>query len=1212
MKINNAEQLRLKELDSYNILYTESESDFDNITRLIANICKMPVAAITFVGQNIEWFKSIVGLDKNENSLANAFCAKAIVGVDILIVPDALKNPDFFDNPMVIGKPYIRFYAGVPLLSPNGYVLGTLAVKDYKPRMLSGIQIECLKIFAKQIMVHLELRRHNQALKNIADEANQKFLLQTKQLEKNQEFLSATLESLSEGIVACDEAGNLSFFNTATRLLHGLHEESLPPEKWSEQYSLYMPDGVTPMTTENIPLRRAFRGEKVFNEELVIAPTNLTPRVVVCNGQPITNVNGVKLGAVIAMRDITKPKQLELELKRLNRALQMRSALNEIIIHAADENEILNNTCRLAVEMGGYYSAWIGYAHNNPQKSIESVAAYGEAVEFIKGITVSWSEKFPEGLGLVGRTVRTHIPIFCEDFAKDVLFKPWLTKATEFGLKGAISLPLGDQQKTFGVLYLFLDEVHSLATEELTLLKALADDVTFGILSLRTKKNEWRVQDAVLKMAASSSSNISTLFEQLTQNMAIALKADGAFISQLIPQQQMQARTITAIVDGQTVQNFDYLIVNSPCKHLLVEELCVITQDVADQFPNSISLQAFGAQSYVGHSLKSVKGETIGFIFLLFRDVLEEVSFVTSTLKIFAARAAAELELQSIGMQVQQQASLLDKARDAIIVHDLSHRILYWNKSAERLYGWTEIEARQSLKDDVLNVDIKEFYNITALLIKSGEWSGEILQRRKDGSTMLVEGRWTLVLDKDGQPESVLAINTDITARKTAQAEIINLAFYDPLTHLPNRLLLIDRLNLAFNNFTPHGPHGALLFIDLDHFKTLNDSLGHAVGDLLLIDVAKRLLSCVREIDTVARLGGDEFVVMVLNMSNDILEAASQAKQIAENIMIKLNKVFHLDEHIWHNTPSIGITLINLDSENVETVLKQADLAMYQAKASGRNAIRFYNEEMQKSVANRVALETDLRQGLFNQEFLLHYQPQVNQYRQVIGAEALIRWHHPTRGLVPPIEFIPIAEESRLIIPIGLWVLETACRQLVSWAKQPSMAGITIAVNVSIYQFRQDDFVQHVMDVLKTTGADPKMLKIELTESLMVDNVEDIIKKMAILKAKGVAFSLDDFGTGYSSLSYLKRLPLDQLKIDQSFVRDIMTDSNDASIACTIVSLAHNLGLSVIAEGVETEQQRKFLLTNKCFAYQGYLFSKPVPIEQFENYVSLLNNLIMD
>jgi len=465
-----------------------------------------------------------------------------------------------------------------------------------------------------------------------------------------------------------------------------------------------------------------------------------------------------------------------------------------------------------------------------------------------------------------------------------------------------------------------------------------------------------------------------------------------------------------------------------------------------------------------------------------------------------------------------------------------------------------------------------------------------------------------------------VALSRDITERKTAEETIRNLAYFDPLTKLPNRQLLRDRLQQAMASSASHGRYGAVLFIDLDNFKTLNDTRGHDIGDLLLQQVAQRLASCVRGGggriftiqtngklascvrggDTVARLGGDEFVVMLEGLHENAWAAAPKAETVGEKILCSLNQTYQLAGYEYHNTPSIGITLFVGHKDSIDDLLRQADLAMYQAKAAGRNTMRFFDPEMQAAVAYRAALEENLQEALIKEQFQLYYQGQVDGEGCLTGAEALLRWQHPELGMVSPAEFIPIAEETRLILPLGKWVLETACAQLALWATMPELAKFTVAVNVSAHQFRQDDFVEQVLTILEKTGANPKLLKLELTESLLLLDIEKVIVKMSELRAKGVTFSLDDFGTGYSSLSYLKRLPLDQLKIDQSFVRDILVDPDDASIARTIIMLAQNLRLGVIAEGVETEEQLVFLINSGCHAYQGYFFSRPMPVSDFE------------
>jgi diguanylate cyclase (GGDEF)-like protein/PAS domain S-box-containing protein len=563
---------------------------------------------------------------------------------------------------------------------------------------------------------------------------------------------------------------------------------------------------------------------------------------------------------------------------------------------------------------------------------------------------------------------------------------------------------------------------------------------------------------------------------------------------------------------------------------------------------------------------------------------------------------ATTLARQEADARIRQQASLLDKATNAIIVRGTDHCIEFWNQGAERLYGWISEEV-VGKSIEILYDNLLAFNEANSLLLKSGEWRGEIAQRRKDKSILLVEAHWTLVRNDNGEPQSIFAINTDITQRKAAENEILHLAFYDSLTGLPNRQLLLDRLRQALASAARRQHTGALLFIDLDNFKLLNDTLGHDLGDLLLQQVAPRLISSVRDTDTVARLGGDEFVVILApDFSEDYDKAVEEVKTICDRIRHAFNQPFNLVAYKHHITPSIGVALFNDHSHTTDELLKQTDLAMYQAKASGRNAVCFFDPDMQAVMTARATLESDLHGSWERNEFVLHYQPQVGS-SGIIGAEALVRWQHPRRGLLFPLEFIPQMEETGLILPLGEWILKAACTQLAIWSERPETAGLNLAVNVSPRQFLQPNFVEHVISALDRTGVSPERLKLELTESILVQNMDDTIAKMMALRTRGVGFALDDFGVGYSSLYYLKRLPLDWLKIDKSFVRDVLTDNNDATIVRAILLLAKSLGLAVIAEGVETGSQKDFLATNGCNAYQGYLFSKPLPLEQFEEFI---------
>lgn len=416
--------------------------------------------------------------------------------------------------------------------------------------------------------------------------------------------------------------------------------------------------------------------------------------------------------------------------------------------------------------------------------------------------------------------------------------------------------------------------------------------------------------------------------------------------------------------------------------------------------------------------------------------------------------------------KLEQQAQLLDKAHDAIIVRDMDDRVLFWNKGAERLYGWSAEEVVGHAIEELLYEDPAAFREATKEVLKTGEWRGELRPKRKDGTSLVTEVHWTLVLDASGAPDSILAINTDITQRKAAEQEIQYLAFYDPLTKLPNRQLLMDRLTRAIAASSRTSQHGALLFIDLDNFKILNDTLGHDIGDLLLQQVAQRLSTCVRETDSVARLGGDEFVVMLENLGEHPLDAAGLVESIAMKILKTLNQPYRLGDYDHHSTPSIGITLFHNLQQSIDELLKRADIAMYRAKEEGKNTVRFFDPEMQAAVTARITLESDLRRGLKQDEFLLYYQPQINSEGEVIGAEALLRWRNPGRGLVSPAEFIPLAEDTGLILPIGQRVLEQACEQLVAWSARPETARLALSVNVSARQFHHPDFVGQVLSVL--------------------------------------------------------------------------------------------------------------------------------------------------
>jgi len=561
------------------------------------------------------------------------------------------------------------------------------------------------------------------------------------------------------------------------------------------------------------------------------------------------------------------------------------------------------------------------------------------------------------------------------------------------------------------------------------------------------------------------------------------------------------------------------------------------------------------------------------------------------------ARTRTRLEAR-----LKLQDAALRAVANGIVITDSNATIQWANPAFSQITGFLLEEAIGHKPNELVRSGLNDsslYENLWQTILAGQVWRGELINKRKDGSLYDEELAITPVRNAQGAIQHFVAIKQDISERRANEEKIRQLAFYDALTQLPNRRLLLDRLQQALAACGRNHRAGALLFIDLDNFKGLNDTLGHDVGDLLLIQVAQRLVECVREGDTVSRLGGDEFVVMLEDLSGSLEDAAHQVEGVAEKILAALNRPYTLNGNEQRSTPSIGITLFDATHDSIDDLLKRADLAMYQAKEAGRNTLRFFDHAMQARVEARAVLDAELRCGMSAGQFLLHYQAQVDGTGRVTGAEALLRWQHPRRGLVAPGEFITLAEETGLIVSLGQWVLGEACRQLTAWGQDAHNAHLTLAVNVSARQFRHPDFVDQVLAVIDHTGANPWRLKLELTESLLLDNVEATAEKMAVLKTHGIGFALDDFGTGYSSLTYLKRLPLDQLKIDRSFVQDVLSNPNDAAIARAIIALGQSLGLPVIAEGVETLQQRDFLASHGCVNFQGYLFGRPMPAGDF-------------
>jgi diguanylate cyclase (GGDEF)-like protein/PAS domain S-box-containing protein len=563
---------------------------------------------------------------------------------------------------------------------------------------------------------------------------------------------------------------------------------------------------------------------------------------------------------------------------------------------------------------------------------------------------------------------------------------------------------------------------------------------------------------------------------------------------------------------------------------------------------------------------------------------------------------SSEIALRRQNEEQLRVAAAAFETQEGMCITNADNIILSVNQAFTEITGYKPIEVIGKTPHILRSgKHPQEFYDqIRKEVRRKGQWKGEICCKRKNGEIFPEWLMITAVKNNHGTITHYVRALTDIGERKASEEHIKQLAYYDSLTKLPNRRMLTERLKQAVMASQRYGREGALLFIDLDNFKTLNDTVGHHQGDILLQKVAEQLAKLVRKTDTVARFGGDEFIIMLTDLDADSEIAINQIRNLSEKILKAQNQYYNFSGFNHHSTLSIGVTLFSDNNQDgIDQLLQQADLAMYQAKAAGRNTIRFFNPMMQEAASRRAKLETDLHVAIEQKQFQLYYQPQVDSVGDIIGSEALIRWNHPERGMVSPLDFIPVAEETGQILPIGLWVLEEACQQLKRW-EDTAVGPLTVAVNVSARQYQHPDFVADVIEIIQKTGITPGNLNLELTESVLSNNIDDIANKMWLLGAQGIGFALDDFGTGYSSLSYLKKLPLNYLKIDQSFVRDLLTDPNDAAIAETIVALAQSMNLKVIAEGVETEEQRQRLHDLGCYIYQGYLFGKPVPAEELQ------------
>lgn len=886
--------------------------------------------------------------------------------------------------------------------------------------------------------------------------------------------------------------------------------------------------------------------------------------------------------SVIGWLSVTQAQLLELNDERkaaqakLHRQVQLYDALshcNQALVRSTEPTELFAKVCRNIVHFGGMKMAWIGLADIQKQ-SVIPAASFGTGVKYLEKIKVSLDPKSPLSHGPTGTALRESRPFWCQDFMNDPATAPWHEPAKSFGWMASASLPLFKNGIAIGALTLYTDQPHAFDEATQNLLLEMAMDISFALDNFS--------REAARKQAESA------LKESLARTQLLLDSSLDAVIT-------IDHHNKVTGWSPQAGRLFGYSAEKAMGREL--SEL-IIPAKLREAHNQGIArFLETGASTLIGKRTETLGMHADGTQFpieLTIAALKQQNYFFSAYIRDISQRKQIEKELQIAATAFESQ--------EAMMITDENKIILKVNQAFTHITGYSAQEVIGKTPSILKSYrhDAKFYKTMWDTLNKEKHWQGEIWNRRKNNEIFPEWLNISAVTDASGKVINYVAACSDLSRHKKAEETIHNLAFYDPLTQLPNRRLLLERLHHALESSVGHQDYKAILFIDLDKFKELNDTSGHHIGDFLLIEVAKRLKNCMQEGDTVAHLGSDDFIIMLENLSENTQQAAAQAETVSEKILQALEQPFKLQERDYFTSASIGVSLFRNHEINVNDLLKHTETAMYQAKQSGRNAIRFFDPHLHMAMESRFALEADLRRTLSENQFRLYYQMQVNQNGHVQGAEALIRWQHPQRGLVSPTQFIPLAEESGLILPIGQWVLETACQQLKTWEANPLAQALQLAVNVSARQFRQPNFVEQVLNTLEKHQIKPRHLKLELTESMVLDDVNDTLFKMCALKKVGVRFSLDDFGTGYSSLTYLTKLPFDQIKIDQSFVRNMTASHTDAVIVQTIIGMAKNLNMEVIAEGVETETQKTFLEQQGCTLFQGFLFSKPMPIDEFE------------
>lgn len=921
--LTHNEHARLHALQRYQILDTASETAFDDLTALTAIVCGAPVAFISFVDAERIWLKSLLGIDISEASQTNSLCNSTIECTSTMIVKDLLSDSRFSKHPLLTSVSAVRFYAGQPLVTHDGHVIGALCVMDNKPRELTTQQILSLEQLSRQVMSLLELRFNHMQL----DHTNQ-ILDRTSQLAKvggwALDLLTAKLHWTPE--------------------VFAIHELPPPHTPTLEEAISFYTEEAQQQLKQAIDL--AIAEQQEWDLELPFVTAGQRNIWVRAQGQAIFE-QGRPVRLEGSFQDITEQKLDQIKLNWVNRALHLLRHCNQALLHAKDESELIHQICALIVDKGGYSFAWVGAVDQENNTEIRPLGFHGNGANYLNDNHLSWQTNSKIGNGPCGAAIRTGKMVCNDDIQTSTSEHTQLLR--NYGYSSVISLPLKDDAaRTIGLLALYSNQPHQHSKEELALIDNLSENLASGLVKIRRETERRKVSSAITKLAkALSAVSNDDFFEKLVYNMISTLNASAGYVARLASDPQLKLQTLAVVVDDKLEPNFEFAVSETLSKSLFDEDSVKIIRANAHSHPvfKHLSLMRYYPfEAFAGFRLHNSNNENFGLIFVFFKDKISESLeyLVRSTVAIFASRTASEFERIDDAVRIQERAALLDKSRDAMSVRDMNNKITYWNHAAQSLYGWSEQEALHADISTLLQINAEEFAHATQQLLEYGEWFGDRVEYHKDGHAMVVEIHSTLVRDKFGNPRSIFSIKNNITDRKHKENEIRKLAYHDTLTQLPNRRLFLEKLVQAIATCRRTEKYGALLFIDLDNFKSLNDTHGHEAGDLLLKQVAQRLTTQVRDSDIVARLGGDEFVVLIEHVSTDANTAHENIGNIATKLLQAFQAPFELENLTHQTTPSIGAKIFGSDDSDPDQILKQADIAMYASKKRGRNQFNFY------------------------------------------------------------------------------------------------------------------------------------------------------------------------------------------------------------------------------------------------------------------------------